>query len=162
MLTRRGQVATQGQFLFGDEFNRINELSRDATRHQIRLSRSKNWLTINRLNKNWTGGRLEQKLALNPYHVHGQFLFGETWVLRLEERVRIGANRIGEGNSFRGWVGETPRVCFRCEASGKREVEPHRRARVRSRARSWGGGVGRAQHAIVSRRWRTACSGRRA
>ena len=54
----------QGQFLFGDEFNRINELSRDATRHQIRLSRSKNWLTINRLNKNRTGGRLELKLAL--------------------------------------------------------------------------------------------------
>ena len=54
----------QGQFLFGDEFNRINELSRDAIRHQIRLSRSRNWRTINRLNKNWTGGRLEQKLAL--------------------------------------------------------------------------------------------------
>ena len=58
---------TQGQFLFGDEFNRINELSRDPTRHQIRLSRSKNWLTINRLNKNRTGGRLEQKLALPHY-----------------------------------------------------------------------------------------------
>ena len=33
----------QGQFLFGDEFNRINELSRDAARHQIRLRRSKIW-----------------------------------------------------------------------------------------------------------------------
>ena len=32
--------------------------------HQDRLSRSENWRTINRLNKNRTGGRLEQKLAL--------------------------------------------------------------------------------------------------
>ena len=37
------QPEHQGQFLFGDEFNRINELSRDATRHQIRLRRSKIW-----------------------------------------------------------------------------------------------------------------------
>ena len=66
---KRWMTDTQGQFLFGDEFNRINELSRDATRHQIRLSRSKNWLTINRLNKNRTGGRLEQKLALDRYRV---------------------------------------------------------------------------------------------
>ena len=62
--TRPSGVVPQDQFLFGDEFNRINELSRDTTRHQDRLSRSKNSLTITRLNKNRTGGRLEQKLAL--------------------------------------------------------------------------------------------------
>ena len=57
-------VPCQGQFLFGDDISRINELSGDATLRQDRLSRSENWRTINRLNKNGTGGWLEQKSAL--------------------------------------------------------------------------------------------------
>ena len=42
---------------------------------------------------------------------HDYFLFGETWVHRLEERVRSGPNRIREGNPVRAWVGES-RGCF--------------------------------------------------
>ena len=57
-------IRSQGKFLLRDKISRINELRRDAGLHQDRPDRSKNWVTINRLNKHRSGRRREHNLAL--------------------------------------------------------------------------------------------------